>query len=169
MKMFRSYFANLFLFLLPKTRCFKLKAFLLNMLGYEIAPSARVTGDIKIYGRGQIVVGENTWIGLRCHFYTSVGTSIVIGKNCDIAPEVVFHTGTHLLGNENRRAGNGTSISINVGSGTWIGLGTKLLAGAIVGNGSLVAAGSIVLGVVHPSNVMLAGTPARKVRDFDEA
>ena len=165
--MFRNYLTGFILFFLPKTRCFKLKVALLNLVGCEIAQSARITGDIKIYGRGKIIIGSNTWIGLGCHFYTSAGTSIVIGDNCDVAPEVVFHTGTHAQGGTHRRAGPGRSASIEIGNGSWVGLGAKLLSGAVVGSGSIVAAGAIVLGYSHLNNMMLAGTPARPVKELD--
>ncbi|MCO4254741.1 DapH/DapD/GlmU-related protein [Pseudarthrobacter cellobiosi] len=74
-------------------------------------------------------------------------------------------TGTHALGTSERRAGAGRSEDITIGDGTWVGARATFLAGAIVGAGCMVAAGSLVRGE-FPDNVLIAGTPATIIRTF---
>jgi acetyltransferase-like isoleucine patch superfamily enzyme len=53
--------------------------------------------------------------------------------------------------------------NIVVGSNVWIGQRSMVLKGAEIGNGSIIAAGAIVAGVL-PANVIAGGTPARVIR-----
>jgi maltose O-acetyltransferase len=91
---------------------------------------------------------------------------VVIGERCDIAPEVLFVVGSHELGSRERRAGRGFSRSITVGSGTWIGARSTFIAGASVGSGCVVAAGSVVTDA-FPNNVLIGGVPAVVIRKLE--
>jgi acetyltransferase-like isoleucine patch superfamily enzyme len=51
-----------------------------------------------------------------------------------------------------------------VGDGVWIGMRATLLKGAVVADGSIVAAGAIVNREFTEPHVLLAGVPAREVR-----
>lgn len=158
-----NYIINATLSILPKTRCFKVKVYLLNFLGHKIKKTAKITGDIKIYGRGKILVGENSWIGLGCTFYTSPHALINIGDNCDIAPQVTFHTGTHEIDTKERRAGVGFSESITIENGSWIGVNSTLLAGSYIESGCVIAAGAVLLKRRYINNHIYGGVPARLI------
>ncbi|WP_081504018.1 acyltransferase [Methylococcus capsulatus] len=165
--MFRSYFVNLLLSYLPVTRLFSLKAICLRYAGVDVGKDTYVTGSIKLYGRGGLSVGANGWLGIGCRFYIPVGSSVVIGDRCDIAPEVKFVCGSHRIGTAERRAGEGFADDIVVGAGSWIGVGSTLLAGVRIGEGSVVAAGAVVTPGRYPANALLAGVPAKVVKIYD--
>ncbi|WP_354321029.1 DapH/DapD/GlmU-related protein [Pseudacidovorax sp. 1753] len=167
MRILRNVIANVTLGVLPPTRLFKVKRVILRTIGFEIAEGAKLTGRIRFYGRGEISFGENCWIGIGCTFYTAVGAGVVIEKNCDIAPEVVFHTGTHLLGPSERRAGKGSSSQIVVGEGCWLGCRATVLSGVVIAPGCIVAAGACVNKTVVERDVLVAGTPAKIKRKID--
>ena len=57
-----------------------------------------------------IKIGAQTHIGARCLFTGANGCLIEIGSDCDIAPEVVFLTGTHEVGSMRRRAEPGLAL-----------------------------------------------------------
>lgn len=158
--MFKNYIANIILKLLPPTRFFVLKRTLLNLLGFCIGKNARICGDVRFYGRGGITIGDNTWIGIGCTFYVTQAAAIVIGSNCDIAPEVSFHTGSHEPGDHIRRAGAGVSKPIYIGDGSWIGTRTTILGGANIGRISIVGACSMVSEDKYPESSLLVGIPA---------
>lgn len=166
-------FANLLLSILPPTRLFGLKRFILALLGVAIGKGSSVCGGVKFYGGGRVIIGEGCWIGLGVKFYTSPGADVTIGDSCDIAPEVSFMCGTHAIGDAERRAGPGRSTPIEVQHGSWVGIGTTLLGGSVVGASSIVAARSLLLGKEYPASSLLAGAPATVKRSlltsFDQA
>jgi len=161
------YLANFLLFILPVSRCFGLKRLFFRWAGLDVAGEVKINGHTWFYGRGKVNIGENTWIGPRCRFYTDASVTISIGKNCDIAPEVAFMTGSHDVGDSNRRAGRGYCTSIVVEDGCWVGTRVTILGGVTVGHGSVIGAGALVIKDVPP-NCVVAGVPARKIKTLDD-
>lgn len=159
--------ANLLLIWLPPTRFFGLKRTLLRMLGITIGDGTRICGGVQFFGAGRVIFGRECWIGLNARFYTSSGRSVTIGDGCDVAPDVCFMNGTHEMGGPERRAGANLSNDVTVGSGSWIGIRAVLLGGAKIGHGSMVAAGSLISGQETPPNSLLAGTPAKVIRQLE--
>jgi maltose O-acetyltransferase len=150
---------NIFLYCLPPTRFFSIRRFLLRLGRVEIAKNCSYCGHGWVYGRGKLHLGDNTWISPRGLFYTHQDAEIFIGSNCDIGPNVSFIIGSHLIAEPNRRAGLGLANPIHVGDGTWIGASVTVIDGVKIGNGCVVAAGSVVTKNV-PDNSLVAGTPA---------
>lgn len=156
-------FLNNLLLWVPVTHFYKLRGCILRLGGVEIGCNVTICGGSIVLGRGRLVIGNDTWISPRVVIYTHVDAPVIIGRNCDIGPEVKFVTGTHEIGSVSRRAGVGIANSITVGDGCWIGASVTLLGGANIGDGVVIAAGSVVKGTI-PSNVLIAGVPARVKR-----
>ena len=55
---------------------------------------------------------------------------------------------------------------MRIGAGSWLGAGAIVLPGAVIGRNVVVAAGSVVRGVV-PDRCVVAGVPARVVRTYE--
>lgn len=153
------HFMNIILGFLPPSRLFFFRRICLRMAGVQVGRGVSFCGRGWVYGRGFLRIHDQTWLSPGVVFYTNPKASITIGKNCDIGPGVEFITGSHLIGNPERRAGAGTASSIVIGDGCWIGAKSIILAGVVVGDGSIVAAGSVVTNSV-PANSMVAGVPA---------
>lgn len=160
------YVVNFLLMLLPVSHCFRLKQVILNYVGIVALKGVSVNGHTWFYGRGKVEIGENTWVGPRCRFYSHQSVTISIGKNCDIAPEVAFVTGSHEIGAEKRRAGRGYCKPIVVGDGCWIGARATILGGVSIGQGAIIGAGALVREDV-PANTIVAGVPAKQIRSLD--
>lgn len=111
-------------------------------------------------------IGHNTFVNQGVYFETSA--EIDIGKNCDIGMQAMFCSSTHEPGDSSRRAGKPTGKPIKIGDGTWIGARAMILPGVTVGEGCVIAAGSVVTKDCEP-NSMYAGVPAKKVRELDTA
>ncbi len=154
------YLANFLLLLLPVSRCFGLKRLFFRWAGLNVADEVKINGHTWFYGRGKVIIGENTWIGPRCRFYTDASVTISIGNNCDIAPEVAFMTGSHELGKQSRRAGKGYCKPIVVQGGCWIGTRVTILGGITIGAGSVIGAGALVTKDI-PANSLAVGVPAQ--------
>ena len=56
--------------------------------------------------------------------------------------------------------------AVSIGAGSWLGAGSIVLPGAVIGRNVVVAAGSVVRGVV-PDRCVVAGVPARVVRKYE--
>ncbi len=86
------------------------------------------------------------------------GTSVVIGETAVVGDDVsMLHEVT--LGGTGKESGDRHP---KVGNGVLIGAGAKILGNIIIGDGSKIAAGSVVLNEVPPHSTV-AGIPARVV------
>jgi maltose O-acetyltransferase len=148
---------------LPPNHFFAFRRFLLRLMGVSVAPGVRVVGGQRIYGRGVLLIGADSWIGPNCEFYTEIGAPISIGARCDIAMGVQFIAGTHDIGTTDRRAGAQRCSAIHVGDGSWIGTRATLMAGSQIGHGSVIGAHALVLGEISP-DTLAVGISARAKR-----
>ena len=166
--MYKNILANLILTILPTTRFFELKRILLNRLGLNISKGAKICGGTKIYGRGVITIGKDTWVGIGTIFIPAPNGPITIGSRCDIAPGVILHTGSHEFGDHSRRAGSGYSLPISIGDGTWIGTRAVILGGASIGKANMLGASTTILPGEYPDDCLIVGTPGLIKKYFNK-
>ena len=153
----KLYIVNLLLSLLPPSRCFSLKRFLLRWAGVNVGRNVRVM-RIQVWGVN-VEIGDNTFIGNDTFITGASGTTVRIGCNCDISDRVNIFTGTHHLGTIEHAAGEGYGKDIKIGDGVWIGLGASVMPGVNIGNGAVVASCGCVNKDVE-SGSLVAGVPA---------
>ena len=136
---------------------------LLNWYGFKIGKGTRIYGKVEISGR--LITDEDVFIGDN---FTIRGNGCVhIEDRCDIAPDVVFLTGSHEIGTSERRAGKGITDDIFVGEGTWVGARSTILPGIRIGKGCVIAAGAVVTKDV-PDHVVVGGVPAKIIRRLND-
>jgi maltose O-acetyltransferase len=110
----------------------------------------------------KLSVDDNTFIGHET--LIEGGDALVkIGKNIDIAPRCTIITGTHEIGDSTHRAGRGKSERIIIGDGTWVGANSTILGGVCIGQGCVIAAGSLIHENID-DNRLVAGVPAKTIR-----
>ena len=120
---------------------------------------------------GDVVIGNNCSIWFNAVLRGDVN-SIRIGNNVNIQDGAVLHT---LYQKSVVEIGDYVSIGHNViihgakvNNYALIGMGATLLDYAEVGEGAIVAAGSVVLAnTIIPPNTIWAGVPAKYVKDVD--
>lgn len=109
-----------------------------------------------------ITVGAGTFIGSHCEF--NAIESIQIGQNCLIASGSRFIDHNHGTGmGIPMKLQPEVSAPILLGSDVWIGANCVVLKGVTIGDGAIVAAGSIVTKSVDPYTIV-GGAPAKLIR-----
>lgn len=159
------HFVNILLFYLPPSRFFSLRRLFLRIAKIRIGYEVNFCGRSWIYGRGEVTIGDRTWISPGCNIFSHQLASINIGSDCDIGPNLNIIVGSHKIGLEQRRAGAGIARPIKIGDGCWIGANVTIIDGVEIAKGCIVAAGSVVI-VDVPPNVMIAGVPAVMKREL---
>lgn len=141
---------------------YEIKRKLLNSLGYSIGTGTKIVGPI--FCTAHLSIGTECWIGknLRVHG----NGNVTIGNNCDIAPEVVFITGGHQIGDSTRRAGLGEEYIISVGDGTWIGARSTIMRNTVIGKGCVIAGCACVVKNVR-NNTLVAGVPTTVIKELE--
>tara|TARA_B110000238_G_C16040416_1_gene401633 strand:+ start:530 stop:1081 length:552 start_codon:yes stop_codon:yes gene_type:complete len=114
---------------------------------------------------------KNIKIGSQVSFGGNVllhsNAPIEIGDNSMIAYQTVFYTSTHDYA-DHPMWNKVIHRPIKVGNHVWIGTSAIILPGVIIGNYSVIAAGSVVTANV-PEGAIVAGNPARIIKFRDKA
>ncbi|WP_370557055.1 transferase [Edwardsiella tarda] len=155
----RRYLIRSLLQLLPVSRFFLFRRLLLRFARVDIGNDVCFCGGGGVYGNGQVIIGDNTWLSPGCVIFSHKDIVINIGSQCDFGPLVKLIPGSHKIGDRYRRAGEGIALPISIGNGCWIGANSLILGGVTIGNGVVVAAGSVVTRDI-PDNTLVAGVPA---------
>ena len=134
---------------------------------YRLAGLRFSTPDIAAGQRfynNNVRIGRQTSVSRGCSF--EGGGLIEIGEHCMVGPETAFVTSSH-AGDGTGGIGRGiVSRPVTIGDRVWIGARCTLLPGAVVGDGCVLAAGSVVTGKCEPGFIY-GGVPARRIRSTE--
>lgn len=113
----------------------------------------------------EILLEEHVRILGKTHLAAIEGTKITIGKDCLFSSDIHFRTGdSHsVLDMEGRRIN--ASEDIVVGEHVWVGTKVTCLKGAVIPPHSIVGACALVTGKFTRPNCVLAGVPAKVVKE----
>jgi putative colanic acid biosynthesis acetyltransferase WcaF len=154
--------------ILPETRFFAFKRFLLRVAGIKIGKNSRVCSSVTFLGNGGIEIGENVWIGPQVFLSASGNATIHIGSHSGIAPQTYIATGTHEIDYEGLSSlGPGLNIDVRIEEGVWIGPKVLILPGVVLGKKSIVAAGSMVNKNVA-AKTLVGGVPAKLIKNLEK-
>lgn len=101
--------------------------------------------------------GESVFVNHGCYFMD--GGTITIGNNVFIGPFCGFYTVNHPMNFEDRNKGLERALPIHIGDNCWFGANVTVLQGVTIGNGCVIAAGSVVTSDL-PDNRLASGVPA---------
>lgn len=133
---------------------------------YVIGARTMIDAFVKIKpagGSGDVVIGADCAINSGTVIYSgngvTIGDAVLIAANCTLAAT------NHEIGEPDRRIRDqGFQPSrggIMIGDDVWLGANVVLLDGARIGQGAVIAAGSVVRGEVEPYAIY-AGAPATR-------
>jgi acetyltransferase-like isoleucine patch superfamily enzyme len=167
------------------------KSRIFQKIQYWVRPYFKFKNDVKVSfwatGAHHVTFGGSNTVPEYCAFSdsthlgfrTTLGTNnffggkVTIGKYCQLGRDLAFHPTNHPVSymttyiNNNLFNGELKSLKtekpIKIGNDVWIGHGVIVLAGVTVGDGAILAAGSIVTRDVEPYSIV-AGNPAKPIR-----
>lgn len=105
--------------------------------------------------RGTIRLGDDVFINIGCSI--AAEDSVVVGDHVSFGPYVVVQDHGDEAGQAERPE------PIVIGDHVWLASRVRVMAGARIGAGTVVMAGSVVVGVLPPG-VVAGGVPARVLR-----
>ncbi|MBM7417242.1 MULTISPECIES: acyltransferase [Nocardiaceae] len=122
----------------------------------KIGERARLYDGVSIFldhEHASIEIGDRTYINRRSELVCQ--NHIKIGSDCAISWDVtISDTDYHeIIG------GRARSAEVVIGDNVWIASGVRILKGVTVGDGSVIAAGSLVINDIPPRS-LAAGAPA---------
>ena len=114
---------------------------------------------IKCTDKAEITIGDNCFFNHNCSL--TAAENIVIGNQCMFANNFVVVDHDH-----DRKDGKIlkelVSAPVKIGNNVWCGANVTVLKGVTIGDGAVIAAGSVVNRDVAAYSVV-AGVPARKI------
>ena len=160
--------------LAKKFRIFLLKHILWRR--YRIGKNFHAGARVRLWCKKELIIGDNFYIGhdsqIECD--AIIGNDVIIANKVGLVGRYDHHY--QQIGTPVRRASQisdpdynwkGLDLKVTIGDDVWIGYGSIILSGVNIGNGSIIAAGSLVTKDVEPYSIY-AGSPAKKIRDrFD--
>ncbi|MBI1284711.1 MAG: acyltransferase [Thiobacillus sp.] len=121
-------------------------------------------GDAK-NGYGSLSIAEGTWIGQYNNFRLAGNSQIRVGRDCMISQFCSIVAANHATKRNARIKDQGIdakSGAVIIGDDVWLGAGSTILPGVSVGNGTIVAANSVVSRNI-PEFEIWGGTPAVRI------
>lgn len=133
--------------------------------------------NCKIVGLNILILGDNNRIELGNNVVINAskenntvmnvknGTKIIVGDDSLFSNNIEIHTTDyHGIYDKN---GNRTNYDkdIIIGKKVWIGLGCVILKGTTIQDNSVVGASSVVTGKFNKENVIIAGNPAKIIKE----
>lgn len=114
---------------------------------------------------GSIHLNQHVTITGATNFAVIEGKSISIGEDCLFSDQIEFRVGdSHSIIDSETGKRINPSMDIAIGNHVWIGHDCKILKGAKIGDNSIIATGSIITKKQYPEHSVIAGIPAKVVK-----
>lgn len=137
--------------------------------GLRVGQRSRIKGPLHITGRARfqdaLRVGADTFLSGPTHI--DLEAPVEIGDHVFLGHEVMLLTVDHRIGEHRQRCAANQARPIRIGDGAWLSSRTTVLPGVSIGRGAVVAAGAVVTRDV-PDDCLVAGVPARVIRQLDD-
>jgi len=139
--------------------------FIQKILGFNRSAHWPMHHSSLVTNPRNILIGKGTAPGLSPGCYIQGIGKITIGDYTIIGPNVGIISANHNIYDYRKH----TIGSVTIGNYCWIGMNSVILPNVILGDHTIVAAGSIVNKSFPHGFVILAGNPARVIKEIDPA
>lgn len=123
-----------------------------------------IKGELTIYTGFHLSVNDGARLTIGSGYINTNSNidcfdSITIGNNVAISSNVTIRdSDNHCMNNQKK------SAPILIGDNVWVGVNVTILKGVRIGNGAVIAAGSVVTRHI-PENCLAAGIPAKVLKE----
>ena len=162
-----------------KTLLLKLRDILLVRLiwrKYKIGPGFHAGARVRLWANKKIVIGKKFYIGRDSLIETDciIGDYVIFGNKVGLVGKFDHHfqqVGVPVRIAKQIRDKDynwyGDNLITRIGNDVWVGYGATIMQGVVIGDGAIIAAGSVVVKDVEPYAIY-GGNPAKKIKDrFD--
>ncbi len=137
----------------------KIRNYFYRRSGVTLPHTSSIHWHAEFYAPTRVVIGENCIIGDNCFLDGRQG--ITFGENVNVGSHVSIYTRQHDIDSPDFAE---IGAPVVVGSYAWIASHSVILPGVTIGEGAVVAAGSVVPRDVPPYT-LVGGNPARVIRE----
>lgn len=118
--------------------------------------------NLTVWDNATCYFGKNNYFNGALSAIVSERRSLLVGNDCLFSFGIWMRTADpHLIYDCSSRKRINPSKDILIGDHVWIGQDAKILKGAFIGSGSIIAAGALASGKEYPSNCSIGGIPAK--------
>lgn len=122
--------------------------------------------DFSFYSNSKIYINNDATLCLGCG-YINHDLSISCFNKITIGEGVCISEGVTIRDSDNHSIDNASKTKtapIYIGNHVWIGMNVTILKGVNIGDGSVIAAGAVVINDI-PKNCLAGGVPARVLKE----
>jgi putative colanic acid biosynthesis acetyltransferase WcaF len=156
-----------FIFVLPRHKMFNLiKSNYIRIQGGKVGKGITFYPGIKINPAKNITLGNH--VDLAWGVLITTGGGVEIGDRTLVGYNTQIFTANHVIppNREQIFSSGHNQKKVIIGKDVWIGAGCIILPGITIGEGAVVAAGSIVTKDILPFSIV-AGNPAKIIKNRD--
>lgn len=141
---------------------------------YDIGKGFHAGARVRLWARNKIKIGKDFYIGRDSQIESDciIGNYVIFGNKVAIVGK--YDHNFQQVGVPVRHAMQIRDKSYNwkgtettpviIGNDVWVGYGVIIMSGVKIGDGAIIAAGSIVVKDVEPYTIY-GGVPAKKIKD----
>lgn len=145
-----------------------IRMFILRLMGVNLGKGAKVLADCDILGGKRLTLGDGVCLNRCC--YVDLCGYVTLEDGVGIGHGVTFITASHIMGPTYNRSGHNIKGAIGADDvllkkGSWVGANATIMSGVTIGEGAVVATGSVVTKDVAPHTIV-AGVPAKPIKEL---
>ena len=109
--------------------------------------------ELNVREEARLEIGDNVFINSGC--IITVRESVTIGDNTILGPYVMIYDNDHAVVDGKVSDNHYVTSEVKIGANVWIGAGTVILKGTVIEDDCVIAAGSVVKGIIKKGSIIV--------------